>query len=202
MKLLYSPLSPFVRKVMIVAKELGLDGRIETVPAATNPSVPNPEIAKHNPLMKIPALVTDEGIDLVESKVIVQYLDSLGGNKLIPAAGKARWKALRMEAIADGLADAGILVRYELAMRPAALQWKEWISGQLAKVGNALDQLEREASDLEGPLNVGHVAVVCACNWLEFRNVLPDARKTRPKLFAWVDRMNKERPSFGSTMPK
>lgn len=202
MKLLYSPLSPFVRKVMIVAKELGLDGRIETVTAATNPSVPNPEIARHNPLMKIPALVTDDGLELFESKVIVQYLDALGGNKLIPASGPARWKALRLEAMADGLADAGILVRYEMAMRPAQLHWKEWISGQLTKVGNALDQLEKEAGDLEGPLTVGPIAVACACTWLEFRNVLPDARKSRPKLFAWVDRMNKERPSFAATMPK
>ena len=122
MKLLYSPFSPFVRKVMIVAIEHGLDGKIEKVTEATNPSVPNPNIAKHNPLMKIPALVTDDGLELIESKVIVQYLDSLGGGKLIPASGKARWKALRTEAIADGLADAGILVRYEVAMRYASLK--------------------------------------------------------------------------------
>ncbi len=202
MKLLYSPLSPFVRKVMIVAIEHGLDGRIEKVASATNPSVPNPEIARHNPLMKIPALVTDDGLELIESKVIVQYLDALGGGKLIPAGGKGRWKALRMEALADGVADAGILVRYELAIRPQALQWPEWISGQLAKVGNTLDQLEREAADLEGPLNIGHIAVASACTWLEFRNVLPDARKTRPRLFGWVDKANRERPSFAATMPK
>jgi glutathione S-transferase len=93
-------------------------------------------------------------------------------------------------------------VRYETAMRPKELHWPAWISGQLAKVGNALDVLEREAGDLEGPLNIGQVAVACACTWLEFRNVLPDARKTRPKLFAWIDRMNRERPSFAATMPK
>ncbi len=202
MKLLYSPLSPFVRKVMIVAIENGLDGKIEKVAAATNPSVPNADIAKHNPLMKIPALITDDGLELIESKVIVQYLDALGANKLIPASGKPRWKALRMEAIADGLADAGILVRYEVAMRPKALHWPEWISGQLAKVGNALDALEREAGDLEGPLNIGSVAVASACTWLEFRDVIPGARKTRPKLFAWIDKANRERPSFASTMPK
>jgi len=202
MKLLYSPLSPFVRKVMIVAIENGLDGKIEKVPSATNPSVPNSDIAKHNPLMKIPALITDDGLELIESKVICQYLDALGGGKLIPASGKPRWKALRMEAIADGLADAGILVRYEVAMRPKALHWPEWISGQLAKVGNALDALEREAGDLEGPMNIGNVAVACACTWLEFRDVIPGARKTRPKLFAWIDKANREHPSFASTMPK
>ena len=80
--------------------------------------------------------------------------------------------------------------------------WNDWITGQLAKIGNALDVLEREAGDLEGQLTIGGVAVASACTWLEFRNVVPDARKTRPKLFAWVDKINRERPSFASTMPK
>ena len=202
MKLHYSPLSPFVRKVMVVAIENGLDGRIEKITQAVNPASPNRELARHNPLMKIPALETDDGMQLVESKVIAQYLDSLGGNRLVPAAGRARWQALRMEAIADGIADAGILVRYEQAMRPAGLQWKEWIDGQLAKMGNALDLLEAEAADLEGPLDIGKVAVASALDWMEFRDVVPGARASRPRLFAWLDKANREIPSFASTKPK
>lgn len=202
MKLHYSPLSPFVRKVMIVAIENGLDGRIEKVTQAVNPASPNRELARHNPLMKIPALETDDGLELIESKVIGQYLDAIGGSKLFPASGRARWKALRMEAIADGIADAGILVRYEQAMRPAGLQWKEWIDGQLAKMGNALDLLEAEAADLEGPLDIGKVAVASALDWMEFRDVVPGARASRPRLFAWLDKANREIPSFASTKPK
>jgi len=197
MKLHYSPLSPFVRKVMVVAIENGLDGRIEKITQAVNPASPNRDLARHNPLMKIPALETDDGMQLVESKVIAQYLDALGGNRLVPAAGRARWQALRMEAIADGIADAGILVRYEQAMRPAGLQWKEWIDGQLAKIGNALDLLEAEAASLEGK-----VAVACALDWMEFRDVVPGARASRPRLFAWLDKANREHASLGATKPK
>jgi glutathione S-transferase len=202
MKLFYSPLSPFVRKVMIVAIENGLESRIETVTTGVNPAAPNKDLAQHNPLMKIPALITDDGLTLVESKVIAQYLDALGGNKLLPAAGHGRWKALRMEAIADGIADAGILVRYEQAMRPAGLQWQQWIDGQLAKIGNALDLLEAEAADLEGSLDLGKAAVASALDWMEFRNVVPGARDTRPKLFAWLDKANREIASLSATKPK
>jgi len=202
MKLFYSPLSPSVRKVMIVAIENGLEGRIETVTTGVNPAAPNKDLAQHNPLMKIPALITDDGLTLVESKVIAQYLDALGGNKLLPAAGHGRWKALRMEAIADGIADAGILVRYEQAMRPAGLQWQQWIDGQLAKIGNALDLLEAEAADLEGSLDLGKAAVASALDWMEFRNVVPGARDTRPKLFAWLDKANREIASLSATKPK
>jgi glutathione S-transferase len=202
MKLFYSALSPFVRKVMIVAIENGLDGRIEQVPTGVNPAAPNKDLAKHNPLMKIPALITDDGLTLVESKVIAQYLDALGGNRLLPASGRGRWQALRMEAIADGIADAGILVRYETAMRPAGLQWQEWVDGQTAKIANALDLLEAEAADLEGPLDLGKVAVASALGWLEFRNVVPGARDGRPKLFAWLDKADREIPSFAATRPK
>ncbi|MFM8992537.1 MAG: glutathione S-transferase N-terminal domain-containing protein [Alphaproteobacteria bacterium] len=202
MKLHYSPLSPFVRKVMVVAIENGLDGRIEKVTQAVNPASPNRELARHNPLMKIPALETDDGMQLVESKVIAQYLDSLGGGRLVPASGRARWQALRMEAIADGIADAGILVRYEQAMRPAGLQWKEWIDGQLAKIGNALDLLEAEAASLEGPLDIGKVSVACALDWMEFRDVVPGARATRPRLFAWLDKADSAHASLAATKPK
>jgi glutathione S-transferase len=202
MKLFYSPLSPFVRKVMIVAIENGLESRIETVTTGVNPAAPNKDLAQHNPLMKIPALITDDGLTLVESKVIAQYLDALGGNKLLPAAGHGRWKALRMEAIADGIADAGILVRYEQAMRPAGLQWQQWIDGQLAKIGNALDLLEAEAAALDGPLDLGKAAVASALDWMEFRNVVPGARDSRPKLFAWLDKANREIASLSATKPK
>jgi glutathione S-transferase len=202
MKLFYSALSPFVRKVMIVAIENGLEDRIEKVATGANPAAPNKDLAQHNPLMKIPALITDDGLTLLESKVIAQYLDSLGGNRLLPAAGRGRWKALRMEAIADGIADAGILVRYEQAMRPAGLQWREWIDGQTAKIANGLDVLEAEAADLEGPLDLGKVAVASALGWLEFRNVLPDARATRPRLFGWLDKADREIASFAATRPK
>lgn len=202
MKLFYSAASPFVRKVMIVAIEKGLADRIEQIPAAVSPIQPNTDLARHNPLMKLPALITDDGLELIESKVICQYLDSVGTGRLLAAGGPQRWRALRLEAIADGIADAGILLRYELTMRPEALRWPEWQAGQLSKMNNGLDLLEREVAALDEPLHLGQVAVAAACTWLEFRNVVPGARASRPQLFAWLDRMNRERASFAQTTPR
>src|ERR1700728_4371064 len=118
MKLRHAPASPFVRKVMVAAHELGLVQRIELVPTTVTPVQANDVLAAENPLMKVPSLVTDDGQALFDSPVICEYLDSLtGGGKLFPAAGAARWTALRQQALGDGILDALILCRYEL-VRP------------------------------------------------------------------------------------
>ena len=131
MKLAYSTASPYARKVVIVAMEAGLDSKIQRVPTAVRPDQPNLALGKENPLMKVPTLITDGGETLYDSRVICAYLDMLNpGPKLIPASGGERWQALRLEALGDGITDAGILVRYETALRPEGLRWKEWIDGQ------------------------------------------------------------------------
>jgi glutathione S-transferase len=118
MKLYYSPISPYARKVRVVAMETRLDRNIELVNVAVSPIVPNAEVDKHNPIGKIPALSV-KGMDLFDSPVICEYLDSLHkGRKLLPRKGRERWVALRLQAMADGLLDAAILTRYEGALRP------------------------------------------------------------------------------------
>ncbi len=202
MKLYYSSASPYARKVLVVAREAGLDSRIELVPASVVPMKPEPTISKANPLAKIPTLVTDEGEALYDSSVITEYLDSLNpGRKLIPASGPARWRAKRVEALADGMTDAGILVRYELAMRPADKQWADWIAGQTAKVNQALDLLEQEVASFAAEPDVGQIAVACSLGWLEFRKPCGEMRPGRAKLFAWYDAFCK-RPSMVATVPK
>lgn len=202
MKLYYSSASPYARKVLVVAREAGLDSRIELVPASVVPMKPEPTISKANPLAKIPTLVTDEGEALYDSSVITEYLDSLNpGRKLIPASGAARWRAKRVEALADGMTDAGILVRYELAMRPADKQWADWIAGQTAKVNQALDLLEQEVASFAAEPDVGQIAVACSLGWLEFRKPCGEMRPGRTKLFAWYDAFCK-RPSMVATVPK
>jgi glutathione S-transferase len=201
MKLAYSAASPYVRKVMIVALESGLAGRIEKSPTATRPDQPNREYGRDNPLMKVPSLTTDGGEVLFDSRVICAYLDSLhAGRKLIPEAGGARWQALRLEALADGVTDAGLLVRYETALRPAALHWKEWIDGQTQKVAQGLDQIEREVDAFGADFTIGQIAVIAAVGWLQFRSVVGDALAGRPKLAAWLDGIA-ERPSVKATVP-
>ena len=202
MKLYYSGASPYVRKVMAVAIEAGLDKKIEQVPTAVTPTQPNKDLAKDNPLMKLPTLVTDDGVPLFDSYVICEYLDSLNkGAKLLPAPGPARWPVLTLHAVATGITEAGLLCRYEEVVRKPEMRNNDWVQGQLAKVHNGLDQLEKNPKQLDGPINLGQIATACAIGWLEFRKPAGDIRKTRPKLFAWYDAFIK-RPSMQTTQPK
>ena len=200
MKLFYSPASPFVRKVMVCAIERGLEGRIEQAPTKVVPSEPNRDYAKANPLMKVPALETDEGQLLFDSVVICEYLDTLGkAPRLFPAEGAARWRTLRLHALANGILDASVLTRYETAVRPEELRWKAWIDGQLLKVDQSLDVLERSADELQG-IDIGTITVGCALGYQDFRFADRRWRDGRPKLARWFDTMSR-RPSFEKTVP-
>ena len=201
MKLFYSGTSPFARKVMIVAHEAKLASRIELVPVAapTLPTSTYPELAKSNPLAKIPALVLDDGSSLFDSRVICEYLDTLHDGPTLVPEGADRFRVLRLQALADGVVDAGILIRFEQVLRPAALRWDEWVDGQARKVLGALDELE--AITFPEALDLGQVAVGCALDWLELRKPIADLRAGRPRLFGWLDTI-KQRPSFLATAPK
>lgn len=202
MKLYFSSASPYVRKVMVAAIETGLDKKIQAMPTTVVPVKPNLDLARDNPLMKVPTLVTDGGESLFDSRVICEYLDSLhDGRKLIPATGGERWRVLRLQALADGILDAGIITRYELAIRPAEKQWPDWIAGQAKKMTQGLDLAEAEGDLLSGPINLGQIAIACALGWLEFRKPIGDVRAGRPRLFKWYDEFAK-RPSMQATAPK
>lgn len=214
MKLYHTQTSPFVRKVMLVAHELGLADRIETVFLRPNALSPDPELSRQNPLSKIPCLVVRDGEDgesggrelaLYDSVVICEYLDAVAGGRLIPAVGAARWEVLRRQALADGVLDAGIQVFYERLHRPAELQWEAWMEGQRHKVHQGLDALEREVREIEEgggwvPVDLGWLAVAAAIGWLEFREVV-EVRAGRPRLTAWYEGFC-ERPSMVATWPR
>lgn len=200
MKLWHSPASPFARKVRVCAIELGLAARIELAEVTVHPGKPNEQLARENPLIKIPALGTDDGGVLYDSRVICEYLDALAGGKLFPALGAARWQALRRQALGDGIADAGILRRYELALRPEALHWADWLAGQQAKVDHGLDAAEREAGDWGDEFDIGHIAVACALGWLDFRFPNSGWRVAHPQLGAWFARISARR-SLTQTAP-
>ena len=203
MKLRFSPASPYVRKCLVLAHEAGLAGRIEIVPTAT--ADPASGLAKDNPLGKIPALTAKDGQVFFDSPVICEYLDSLHRRpKFIPARGKARWTALRRQALADGLLDAALLRRYEGA-RPANERSATWDEKQKNTVARALDAMEKEAKDLGNPgakrTTLGHIAIGCALGYLDFRFAVEDWRATHPKLAAWYETFAK-RPSMAATVPK
>lgn len=199
MKLRYSPTSPYVRKVSVVALETGLDNRIERI--ATNVWSPDTDVAAHNPLGKVPALITEGGETLFDSPVICEYLDSLhDGLKLFPPPGGARWTALRRQALGDGILDAGILMRLERG-RPENEQSPSWIARQTAVVARGLDALEDEAEALGGPVTIGHIAIGCALGWVEYRFTDDDWRKRRPSLARWHETFARRR-SMEETVPR
>ena len=118
MKLYFSPFSPYVRKCLVTAHELGLDQRIELLPCAAHPVQRDAKLVADNPLGKIPTFFSDDGLVLFDSRVICEYLNDLGQGSIFPPAGRARWEALTLHSLADGMLDAALLIRYELTARP------------------------------------------------------------------------------------
>ena len=202
MKLHHSTTSPFVRKVMVAAIELGLADRIEKMPAKVSPIVRTSPVIADNPLGKLPTLIADDGMVLFDSRVICEYLDTLaGGGRILPAPGPARWRALTEQALADGMTDAALLERYETTLRPAEKMWPQWRDGQHDKVVKALDRLELTAADFGARVDIGTIAAACALSYLDFR--FPDLgwRQQRPRLAAWLT-MFAARPSMAATVPR
>ena len=141
MKLIYSPASPFARKVLVVAHEVGLGGEVAVETAAAHPVDRNAGIRSRNPLGQIPTLLLDDGSSFYDSRVICEYLDAKSGGSLF-GQGEARWRALVDQALADGLMGAALLVRYEHTARPEPLRWDGWVGGQMGKITDALDRFD------------------------------------------------------------
>jgi glutathione S-transferase len=188
MKLFSNPASPFGRKVKVLAIETGLFDRLEVVNVQTTAVGPDLGLVAENPLGKIPCLVLEDRTALYDSRVISEYLDTLhAGPRLFPDEAPARWAALRLQALADGIMDAAILARYETFLRPEERRWPAWIDGQLDKVRRGLDRLEAEADGLAGRMDIGTIAAACALGYLDFRFADLRWRDGRPKLAAWFE---------------
>lgn len=201
MKLYYSSTSPFVRKVNVLAIETGLDKQIEWV--TTNPWQAEDKLTTENPLSKIPTLITEDEQVIYDSVVICEYLDSLNtGEKMIPAQGEAHWQVLRLQALADGILDAGIL-RFMENKRTPEQQSIVWDNMQKGSVERGLDYLESTVSDWTNNygLNVGVISAACVLGWLDFRFSYEDWRINRPNLKLWFDQFS-NRSSMLNTIPK
>lgn len=195
--LLYQSHSPYARKVLVCAHELGLAERLDVVHHETSPTNRNDAVFAANPLGKVPVLLTADAGALFDSVVICDYLDRLdGAGSLIPRDGPARYEALRLQALAQGLCDAGIALRWETVRRPETLRYPPLAQGQAAKLVEAYDHLERQAP-FSGPISIGQIALATALAWLEFRG-MPDFRRRAPRLAAWHDGFC-QRPSMQAT---
>jgi glutathione S-transferase len=194
-----SPASPFGRKVRIAASVLGLDREIAIELADT--SNPNDTVRQQNPFGKIPALVLEDGTVLFDSRVILEYLDHrAGGGKIIPEDAGARFAALRLQALADGMMDASILLVYEGRWRPAERHEPKWVDHQAGKVARAFAALEVTPPVLDTPPDVGRIALACALGYRDFR-FGGGWRQDHPRLVAWLDDFAARNPAYAATSP-
>jgi glutathione S-transferase len=202
MKLLASPASPYTRKVRIVLAEKRIDCDLETVDVqpAENP------VNAHNPLGKIPTLVLDDGTALYDSRVIVEFLDSVSPiSRLIPDDTRERVAVRRWEALADGVLDAGLLVRYE-SLRDKAEQSAAWVGKQLSRMRRGMAQMQAELNGKpwchNGRYSLADIAVGCCLGWLGFRK--PGGVDWHAEYPALGQHYRKlmERPAFADTVPR
>ena len=198
MELKFSPLSPYVRKVSVVAHELGIADRIRLTKVNTREEPDR--IVPFNPLGKIPTLVTDAGAVMYDSTVICEYLDAeYGGQRLLPASGARRWDILARMALADGIMDAAIIVRHDRARAPDK-QSEDWIAWQLRKVYAALDSLERDVETFGDLIDLGQIATACALGYVPLRIDEVAGLPKWPLLKIWYERIS-QREAFRLTTP-
>ncbi|KAJ3106317.1 hypothetical protein HDU97_006515 [Phlyctochytrium planicorne] len=204
-----STTSPYVRKVLIVARELNVLDSITFKETAVLPTKGETEVsANGNPLGKIPTLVVTSGstsVPLFGSQTISQYLiDTHPASHLsLPAPPSfSRYEILTLESLADGILDAALLSRYESVLRPAEKRWDDWTQGQMGKIERALDELDKRAAGFgKGPqVNLGEIAASCAVGYLNFRFSDLKWRVGREKLAEWFDDFSC-RESFKATSP-
>ena len=186
-----SPTSPYVRKVRVLLLETGLENRVELIDTQVTPIKPNADLNASNPIGKVPAILTEDGLSLFDSPVICEYLDSLhSGAKMFPVNGNSRWLALRRQALGDGLLDAAILGRYESTLRPADKLWQDWLDAQMGKIYRSLDAMDAEAEKLAGVVNIGTITIGCALGYLDFRYNQMNWRSERSDLSAWFEKFS------------
>jgi glutathione S-transferase len=191
------PPSPFGRKVKLAADVLGLSDQIRVEPADTNDAADS--LRAQNALGKIPTLVLDDGSTLFDSRVILEYLDHrAGGGKIIPHEPNARFAALRLQALADGMTDAQILLVYEGRFRPPEHHVRKWTDYQADKIRRGLAALEGDPPSLSAIPNVGEIALACFLGHRDLR-FGGDWRAAHPKLVAWLDRFAARVPAFAAT---
>ena len=196
-----APPSPFGRKVKIAARHLGVYDRLTV--QMTDTSDPNDSIRVQNPLGKIPALVLETGTVLYDSRVIIEYLDHIAGatGSVYPRDPDARFEALRLQALADGIMDAALLQVYEGRFRPADTPDANWVSYQGETVTRSLNALNAAPPPIDGAIHVGHITLACALGYLDLR--FDGAWRTRyPALVTWLDGFADKVPAFAATTPE
>lgn len=199
MQIYFSPFSPYVRKCLVTAHELGLNERVQLLPSNANPVTRDQEIIAKNPLGKVPTFITVDGAVLYDSRVICEYLNDLGNGALVPRSGAERWSALTLQALGDGILDGALIARYEDVARPEALRWPEWRAAQLDKARTSLAHLAANP-ELIAPhrVDIGTLTVACALWYLDLRFADFGWREQFPAVADWYQVFS-QRPSLQAT---
>lgn len=198
MKLHWAAASPFARKCHVCLMETGQEA--ELITRGGSPLATDNMPLQQNPLGKLPVLERDDGPAIYDSRVITRYLNAKAGAALYPEA--RLWEVLTLEATADGLMEAAVLMVYESRCREESIRSSEWVEAQWDKIARGLDVIERQwMSHLAGPLDMGQIAVGCALAYLDFRHGDRDWRAAHPALAEWEAGFAK-RPSMAGTMPQ
>ena len=200
MKLSFSAASPFARKVRIAAIELGLIDKIELTPATVAPGTVNEDYSRITPLKKLPVLITNDGDVILDSYVIVEYLNEMAGGSLIPDYGPLRWKAKTNHSLINGMLDSMLLCRYEKMVRPQGLQWQAWSDDHWNRAWTGMARFENMPEVLNGPFDISQIGLVCVLGYADFRFADCGWRKAYPKLDAFHQKML-ERPSVKISVP-
>lgn len=200
MQLISASASPFVRKVCVLLIETGQEGDVEPIDVATTPLAPADAARAANPFHKIPALIRENAPTLYDSRVITRFLDDRAQAGLYPQT--RIWEVLTLEATADAIMEAAVLMVYEARLRPIDKQSKDWVDAQWGKITGGLDALEnRWMSHLAGPLDMAHIAIGCALGYLDFRHADRNWRQGRDALDDWYATFA-ERASMVATTPE
>ena len=183
MKLYGVMLSPFTRMCMATAMEAGLTSRVQLIAEELKPHEINPRLEKLSPIGKIPILETDHGHNLYDSRVIMEYFTHVGGNStLLPHEGVKRFRILTLLALAQGLCDAAVSLRYETAVRPETARWPEFASRTKARINACLDDLENNWREDLQHITLGAIAVAVSFGYLDVRHDALNWRKDRTNL--------------------
>ena len=202
MVLFHSPLSPFVRKVMLVLHETGQLSRVTLQTVNISPVNGDAQLDQDNPIGKIPALRLADGTVLHDSRVICEYLDTQHvGQPLIPREGSARWRRLTLASQADAILDAAVSSRYESVLRPEDKRWDGWLQAQSQKIRRSLANLEQQhLAEIASGFDIVAIGVACALGYLDLRQPAFGWREQQPGLAAWYAEVS-QRPSMLATVP-
>lgn len=201
MKLYGSLTSPFVRACRIAAIELGLEGVIEFEPTLVRPTQPNMDYGKSiNPLRRVPALETEDGDVIIDSRVIIDYLNERGSGNLIPREAVDRLRCLNRHAVCAGATEALVSAMYETRLRPEEKRWSAWSDDMVQKAKATLDWADERADDF-ADFDLGSIGLVCLIGYAGFRFPQFNWLEGRRRLTAFTERAAL-RPSVADTIPR